>query len=186
MNSFKRALPLMMLCALPILAQNSHAADQAYMSKSSFYLGGGIGYSRMNGEDYTNTNGDLSKSKTAWKALVGVKMNDSLAIEAQYLDFGAANRNSDRIQASGYTAGIVLDFFKNAPIAPYAKVGVLIWETDNRFNGISMNEDGNDVTGGLGLRFAVSDNMSVRTEYERFMMDKTDIDSLSVNLQYNF
>lgn len=186
MNSFKRAIPLMMLCALPILAQNSIAAEQAYMSKSSFYVGGGIGYSRMNGEDFTNTNGDLSKSKTAWKALAGAKLNDSLAMEVQYLDFGAANRNSDRIQATGWTAGVVLDFFKSAPIAPYAKVGALFWETDNRFNGISRNQDGTDITGGLGLRFAVGDHLAIRTEYERFMMDKTDIDSLSVNLEYNF
>lgn len=182
MNNFKRAMPLLMLCALPFIAVNSVAAE----NNSSIYVGGGIGYGRMNGEDFSNSNGDLSKSKTSWKAIIGAKLNDALAMEAQYLDFGAANRNSDRIQATGWTAGITLDLLKNASITPYAKVGALFWETDNRFNGISRSQDGTDLTGGLGLRFAVADRLSIRTEYERFMMDNTDIDSLSVNLQYNF
>lgn len=186
MNNFKRALPLIMLCALPFVAVHSVAADKGYSSGSSIYLGGGIGYGRMNGEDFTNTNGDLSKSRTSWKALVGVKMNNALSLEGQYLDFGAANRNSDRIQATGWTAGVVLDFFKNSAIAPYGKIGALMWETDHRFNGISRSQNGTDVAVGLGLRFAVGDNMAIRTEYERFMMDNTDIDSLSAAFQYNF
>jgi len=186
MNNFKRALPFIMLCAMPFVAENSVAADKAYNNGSSYYLGGGIGYGRMNGEDFTNTNGDLSKSRTSWKALVGVQMNSAVALEAQYLDFGAANRNSDRIQATGWTAGVVLDFFKNSAIAPYGKIGALMWETDDRFNGISRSQDGTDIALGLGLRFAVGDNMAIRTEYERFTMDNTDIDSLSAAFQYNF
>lgn len=54
MNTFKRLLPFIILCALP-LAQNSVAADRAYDSQSYYYFGGGIGYGRMNGADYTNT-----------------------------------------------------------------------------------------------------------------------------------
>ncbi len=182
MKSFKRVLPVIAFCVLPLLSEISAAAD----NQGGLYLGGGIGYSRMNGEDYTNTNGDLSKSQVAWKALVGMRLNSNLSLEAQYLDFGAANRDNDRIQASGYSGGVVLDFMQGSTIAPYAKVGALVWETDNRFNNISRNDNGTDVTGGLGLRFAVGEHMSIRTEYERFMMDNTDVDSLSVNLQYNF
>ncbi len=182
MNNFKRAIPLMMLCALPFIAVDSMAADK----DSSIYLGGGIGYGRMNGEDFTNTNGDLSKSRTSWKAIYGMKLNSALSIEGQYLDFGAANRNSDRIQATGWTAGVVLDFFKDAPITPYGKVGALMWNADYRFNNLSRSQDGTDLALGLGVRFVMSDHVSIRTEYERFNMDHTDIDSISASVQYNF
>lgn len=185
MNTFKRLLPFIILCTLP-LAQNSIAADKAYDSQSYYYFGGGIGYGRMNGADYTNTNGDLSDSNVSWKAMIGARLNSAVSIEVQYLDFGTANRNDDKIQATGWTAGVVLDFFKDAPIAPYAKLGALLWETDHRFNGISRSQDGTDVAAGLGLRFALSDNLGIKTEYERFMMDDTDIDSASVSIQYNF
>lgn len=185
MNSFKRLLPFIILCALP-LAQNSVAADRAYDSQSYYYFGGGIGYGRMNGADYTNTNGDLSDSNVSWKAMVGARLNSAVSVEVQYIDFGAANHNDDKIQATGWTAGAVFDFAKDSPIAPYAKLGVLMWDADSRFNNISRSQDGTDVTGGLGLRFALSENLGIRTEYERFMMDNSDVDSLSASIQYNF
>jgi opacity protein-like surface antigen len=140
----------------------------------------------MNGEDYTNSNGDISKSRASWKAMVGMRVNNAVSIETQYIDFGAANRNSDRIQATGWTAGVVLDFLKDSPIAPYGKIGALMWDADARFNNISRSDSGTDVTLGLGLRFTLSDHLAIRTEYERFNMDRTDVDSLSAAVQYNF
>jgi OmpA-OmpF porin, OOP family len=185
MNSFKRLLPFIILCALP-LAQNSVAADRAYDSQSYYYFGGGIGYGRMNGQDYTNTNGNLSDSNVSWKAMVGARLNSAVSVEVQYIDFGAANHNDDKIQATGWTAGIVFDFLKDMPIKPYGKLGILMWDTDHRFSGISRSQDGTDIAGGLGLRFALSENLGIRTEYERFMMDDTDVDSLSASIQYSY
>mgnify|MGYP003504000895 FL=1 len=80
----------------------------------------------------------------------------------------------------------MFDFAKDSPIAPYAKLGVLMWDADYRFNNISRSQNGTDVTGGLGLRFALSENLGIRTEYERFMMDNTDVDSLSASIQYSY
>lgn len=182
MKKFKLTAPFLLLCVLPCISLTSLAAE----NQSYFYLGGGIGYGRMNGEDFTNNNNDLTKNKTSWKAIVGTKMNSMFSLEGQYIDFGAANRDNDRIQATGWTAGVVLDFFKDSPITPYGKVGALLWEADNRFNGISRSDDGADVTAGLGLRFALFDHVAIKTEYERFMMDDTDIDSVSATIQYNF
>ncbi len=182
MKNLKLTAHFIVLCALSSIAQTSAAAE----NQSYFYAGGGAGYGRMNGEDFTNNNNDLTKNKVSWKALVGMKMNNMLSVEGQYIDFGAANRNDDRIKATGWTAGVMLDFLKDSSITPYGKVGALFWDTDNRFNNISRNDSGTDATFGLGLRFALADHFALKTEYERFMMDHTDIDSVSATIQFNF
>lgn len=182
MKSFKHALFAMLAGLQPCLAASAMTFEQP----GYYYLGAGVGYGRLNGEDFTNTSGDLEKSKVSWKGVVGINLNGPLALEAQYIDFGAANRDNDRIEATGWTAGAVLDFMKEGDIVPYGKLGALWWETDNRFNNISRNDDGVDVTFGVGVRFGLTPNIALRTEYERFMMDDTDVDNFSLNLQYHF
>lgn len=185
MNNFKRnsiLIATLILGGIPLHA----AAETGYAVDRGMYLGGGIGYGRMNGEDYTNTSGDLTKNRVSWKALVGMNLNRVASIEGQYIDFGAANRSSDRIQATGWTAGAVLHIPVEGSITPYGKIGALFWETDNRFNNISRDEDGTDLSLGLGIRFMLSPRLALRTEYERFEMDRTDIDNVSINLQLNF
>jgi opacity protein-like surface antigen len=182
MKNFKLASSFIALCLLPCVPVSSSAAENPYY----FYLGGGVGYGRMNGEDFTNANNDFTKNKVSWKGLIGVKMNGPLALEGQYIDFGAYNRDDDRIEATGWTAGVVVDFFNDAPVVPYGKVGALLWETDNRFSNISLDDDGTDVTFGLGLRFDLTHNLAIRTEYERFKMNESDVDSVSATVQYHF
>lgn len=182
MKNIKRVIPFIVIAALAGVSVDALAAESAGQP----YIGGGVGYGRMNGEDFTNSNNDLTKSHVSWKALAGFKLNNMLSLEGQYIDFGAANRNSDRIQATGWTAGVVIDFSKSKTITPYAKAGALFWNTDNRFNNISRSEDGTGLTFGLGVRFMLADNLALRTEYERFNMDHTDIDNFSAALQLNF
>lgn len=177
-----RTIPLIAL----VLLGSSPLLAAAATPDSYTYLGGGIGYSRMNGEDFTNTSGDLTKNQTSWKAYAGMKFSGRISLEGQHIDFGAANRNTDRIQATGWTAGLVLDFLQNRSVTPYAKAGALFWETDNRFNGISQAEDDTDPAFGLGVRFMIGEHGALRTEYERFAMDHTDIDNFSVSLQFIF
>lgn len=185
MKNLKRAIQLATIAMLGGVSLGAMAGTM-YGPDGYAYLGAGIGYGRMNGEDFTNNNDDLTKSHVSWKAMAGAKLNGVLAVEGQYIDFGAANRNSDRIQATGWTADVVVDLMENASITPYAKVGALFWNTDNRFNNISRREDGTNLTFGLGARFMLADNLALRTEYERFMMDHTDIDNFSAALQLSF
>jgi OOP family OmpA-OmpF porin len=185
-KSVKKVLLSVMVVSLSGLALDAFADTAAASSGNYMYLGAGIGYSRLDGEDVTNTNGNLTKNNVSWKAVVGNKFNSLLAVEGQYVDFGAARRNTDRIQARGLTADLVMDFIKDSRITPYGKVGALFWQTNNRFSDLSDRQNGTNVTYGLGVRFALSDALALKTEYERFNMDHTTIDNLSATLQYNF
>lgn len=185
MGNTKRSAQLVCLAALGFVSPNA-SAEAAASEDAYAYVGGGPGYERMNGEDFTNTDGDLTKNRVSWKAMAGTKLGKLLALEGQYIDFGAANRNTDRIQATGWTAGIVLDLLVNQQLTPYAKVGALFWDTDSTFNSISRREEGTDLAYGLGLRLMIADQFSLRTEYEWFVMDYAEIENFSFSLQLNF
>lgn len=169
--------------AIPAYASS---VENTAASRPQFYVGGGIGYGRINGEDFTNTNGDLSKSRVSWDAMVGVKFNPIVSLESQYIDFGAANRGSDRVKAHGFTAGVVLDIPLSKFITPYGKAGALFWKTDETFNNISRDDSGTGFNYGVGVRFMVSDNIDIRTEYMRYKLDTTHVDNIAANIQFNF
>ena len=184
MKMLNIGLRLTLLGVLSVVSMSAYAESTS--GQPQIYIGGGIGAGRINGEDFTNSNGDISENRVSWKAQAGLKFNPILSIEAQYIDFGAANRNSDRVKATGWTAGAILDLPTGIFITPYAKVGAIRWETDNRFNNISANESGTDLTWGGGVRFNLSDNLDLRAEYERFRMDSTHVDNISATVQFNF
>lgn len=182
MKLIKHVMPVTLLIALSAVSLSAFAEPV----QPQVYIGGGIGAGRINGEDFTDTDGDIQENRVSWKAQAGIKFNPVVSIEAQYIDFGAANRNSDRVKATGWTAGVIADIPTGIFITPYAKAGAIRWETDNVFNNISVNDEGTDFTWGGGVRFQLSDNLDLRAEYERFRMDSTHVDSMSATLQFNF
>lgn len=183
MKSIKRVLTLSVLLAMSAVSLNAFADNPV---QPQIYIGGGIGADRINGEDFTNSNGDISKKRVSWKAQAGIKFNPVISLEAQYIDFGAANRNSDRVKATGWTGGLVLDIPTGIFITPYAKAGAIRWDTDNRFNNLSNKDHGTNFTWGGGVRFQLSDNIDLRAEYERFRFDQTHVDNIAATMQFNF
>lgn len=162
------------------------AASAADDNNKRTYLGAGVGYSILESDDFTNTVGDLSENRGSWKMIVGVKFGPVLSAEAQFIDFGTVSRAADQASASAWTAGVVLDVLGEESISPYGKVGATFWETGSRFNNISLDENGTDFSLGIGVRFQFAGDFSLRTEYERFGMDKTEVDNLSVALLFTF
>lgn len=184
MKKSKSVLISTCLVVMGVTSAQAFADDMS--DRPNIYIGGGAGYGRVNGEDFTNSDGDLSKNRVSWKALAGIKFNPVVSIEGQYIDFGAANRSSDRVKAKGWTAELVVDAPITPIVTPYGKIGALMWKTDNRFNNISRNDDGTSFAWGAGVRFHLTENLDLRTEYERFRMDNTHVDSANAILQFNF
>jgi opacity protein-like surface antigen len=185
MQPLKFVLQLTVLTALSVASLCALADDDAW-AQPRIYIGGGVGYDRLNGEDFTNTDGDLTKNRVSWKAQAGIKFNPVLSLEGQYIDFGAANRSTDRVQAKGWTAGLIGDIPVSPFITPYVKAGAVFWKTDNQFNNISNNDNGTGFTWGGGVRFKLTDNIDLRAEYERFRLDSTHVDNASTTIQFNF
>ncbi len=186
-NSQHRGLLIVLtaLLASPLLV---HAQD--LRPKPGLYLGGGIGYNRIESEDIPNSDDDLSDSQVAYKGIAGIRLGTILAIEGQYIDFGTAEDGDNRIDASGWTADAVLTLPLTERINPYGKIGALFWEADGRSQGvtppISSNEDGTDLTYGVGVNFGITEMIALRAEYERFALEDTDVDLGSANITFSF
>jgi OOP family OmpA-OmpF porin len=186
MKTLKLVLPVAALGVLAAVPLCASAQDDDSINKPQIYIGGGAGYGRVNGQDFTGSGNELKKNRVGWKALAGIKFTPVLSLEGQYLDFGAYNSGSDEIKARGWTSGLVLDVPVNRYLTPYAKAGAFFWKSDSRFNTMTRDDKGTSLTYGLGVRFRVSDNIDLRTEYERFKLENTHVDNISASLQFNF
>lgn len=187
MHALKILAPAAALGTLLALPLNAVAQDNF---RPGFYLGGGIGYDRVEGEDFTGNGDDLEDSRVTYKGIVGYRIARMFSLEGQYINFGTNEDGNNRVKADGFTAGVVLDIPITENFAPYAKAGALFWDADSRFGPIagqlSRNTDGTDFTYGVGARFALNESINLRLEYERFELDETDVDMGTVALQFNF
>ncbi len=187
MKSLKILAPVAALGTLLVLPFGANAQETF---QPGFYLGGGVGYDRVDGEDFTGAGDDLKDSRVTYKGIVGFRVARMLSVEGQYINFGTNEDGLNRVKADGYTAGIVLDIPITTHFAPYAKAGALFWDADSRFGPIagqiSRKTDGTDFTYGGGVRFALNEDIDLRFEYERFEMDETDVDMGSIAVQFNF
>lgn len=150
------------------------------------YLGGGIGYNRIEGEDFTGDGDKFEDDRVSYKGIAGIKLGDMLSLEGQYIDFGTAEDGDNRVDADGWTAGAVLEIPLTQNFAAYGKAGALFWDAKGRFANVRADDDGTDPFYGVGARFALSQNLALRIEYERFELNDTDIDMASANVLFHF
>lgn len=183
------AIGLIVLTAIALYlpAVNAQGMDSA---ETGLYLGGGIGYNRVESNDFPNDDDELEDDHVGYKGIVGFRLGGVFSIEGQYIDFGTSENGDNEVEADGWTVGVVAALPIFEAINPYAKAGVLMWDADGR-TGLgtqltSGSDDGTDFTYGLGLRFNLTDSLALRTEYERFALDEIDVDMASANLVFMF
>jgi len=170
----------------------AHAADD-----SGFFLGAGVGSAKnaFRSDDFTLGNAAVAESRdeqaAGYKGLLGYRFTSSLALEAEYVNFGSFYYNYDGGAAGGSastkyqvrTAGLAgilsLPFADNWSFI--AKLGFARSEVKNTVNqasgalatqfsapGTSVRAKTNDVYGGLGLEYSMTKNLVLRGEYEDF------------------
>lgn len=192
MNQRKTALGLAAaaLLAVPtsaVLAQATDTTDRWFPRQDrqfepGFYVGGGVGYFRVEEQDFFGPDDDLDDEQVSLKAYAGGDFMPWLSAEAGYVNFGEVG-DASTLEADGWTVAAMAQL----PIgnfAPYAKVGHLWWDADVGPGGAT--DDGNDWFGGLGVRFALTQALDMRVEYERYELADVDVDMGSLNLQLQF
>lgn len=141
---------------------------------------------------------------SAFKLFGGFQFNRNFALEASYFDLGV-------LPSSGSVFGIPFDLkfeataftLQGVGIAPvsdelsiFGKAGLSFWNLDasGTVGGVSgsVSEDGVDIALGLGAQFLISNNMSIRAEWDFFPdfgNDDTgegDMHMISVGLVFSF
>ncbi|HEY0975046.1 MAG TPA: porin family protein [Solimonas sp.] len=183
MKSIKTLLPVAALGALMAMPAVAVAQDAR---SGGIYLGGGVGYNRIESQDFPNSNDDVEDSRVSYKGILGARLSPNFSLEGQYINFGTAKDGANQVKADGFTAGVVFDLPLTEWFSPYAKAGALFWDADGRFANVRSSDDGTDFTYGVGARFGLSEAVDFRVEYERFELNDTDVDMASANLQFNF
>ncbi len=152
-----------------------------------WYVGGSLGISDLDpdgGSTWKTTDGrDLSK-----KVYVGTDVSRQVGLEAFWADFGEAklkSRTGDtgKVHYQAIGANVVYNSpVKILGLRPLGKLGVA--KFSNKDKGAVNSTQNNKLTifGGIGAEFDLTENLTLRSEYEYF--DK-DISNLSVGVNWS-
>lgn len=203
----KSVLLLTLSAALGIAS--AHAAD------TGFYVGGSVGQSKISDWDgsafdaafasagATSTT-STDDTDTGWKLFAGYRFMKYLAVEAAYTDFGEATAHSVITAPSAGTVDVTAEVtswtISALGILPlgdnfslFARAGANFWDADLSATGtgsgstaVSTSDDGTDWVWGVGAAYSFTPNLGVRAEWERYDLDGSDIELLSVGLSWNF
>jgi len=161
---------------------------QAQVAGTGLYVGGSIGHTKWKGGD--GPLGGIDSSNTGGKVYGGYEFTPNAALELGYADLGKFKFNGGSYKASGP----YLDAVGKFPFAPgwsgLARAGLFQGKLERELPLGTDDENGTGYKVGLGVQYDLTQNASVRTEYERYRLkafsSKPDTDLLSVGLNYKF
>ncbi len=187
---------------------------QVQAADNSFYIGASYGATNTSDSGITNLTGSasLDESDHGFKISAGYRLNDYASIEGHYADLGEISLTG--VSGDTYTIdgsivtiptgnnlaitteqkSIGLSAIVSTPISemisPFARIGVHYWKTDVTLSipsvSFSDSDDDIDLFYGVGIDVSITDNFSIRAEYERYDFGGADFDFASAGAVYNF
>ncbi|MDX2437683.1 MAG: outer membrane beta-barrel protein [Acidobacteriota bacterium] len=172
---------------LAIVLVLAATAAPATATDKGFYIGGSIGGSSLDINDFDTDLGDLSFSDgdTTYKIFAGYRILDFLAVEAGYVDFGNPSDTVGTVEddpikvdigLTGWDA-FALGILPIGPVDVFAKIGLISWDADilaTLGDLVDADSDsGTDVAYGLGVALRLG-SFAVRIEGELFDVDGAD------------
>lgn len=186
------------LYRFPLLLLAALTPAVGWCADNGIYIGGSLAAPSPN-LDWSTSHGPEDEGK-GFKAIIGARPLDWLAIEANYVDLGETAvtlivacpptpgfpcPNEETFDATAVSVSVL--GMKALPLVDlYARLGTARWETERQVRfGPLQERAGTDLTYGLGLQARLG-SFAFRAEYERFDFDGDEIDSLSVGFTYTF
>ena len=173
--------------------QSVPVEDQAPVRPQRFYAGLGLGLGAFEYESDT-PNTTLNEEPFAWKIFGGYRPGGFLAFEASIGRIGAfdehfADGRSVTSQFHAVTASALVSLPLNMPVKPFARAGVSLWweDADNSASAVRQEETGTGAVLGLGADYRFSDRLSLRGEWELYILSDTAYNNVfSASVLYNF
>jgi OOP family OmpA-OmpF porin len=148
--------------------------------------------------------GQVDGKDGAFKLFGGYQFNRNFALEAAIVDLGDVSYSGSftdatgtvlpvsggRIQNSGLNLSAVGVLPLGTSFVVFGKVGMFLWysEATDVTGGTFFysEEDGADLSLGLGASMALGQRVSLRAEWERFDMSNTDVDLVTIGIAFRF
>jgi len=158
---------------------------------NGLYVGAGVGQASY------DVCGDLGAGLTScddedtgWKVFGGYDFSENLAVEAAWVDLGEVSASVAGGTATAEVDGIAVNLKLTQPLNEafgiFGKVGFISWDAEGGGVASGVDDDGNDLTYGLGAEYMFSSQVGVRGEWERFDIDDEDADLLSISAVLKF
>lgn len=124
---------------------------------------------------------EADDSSAAFGLFGGFHLNEVLAVEAAYNDFGEAKKGGTKAEASAFSLGMVGKLPIKTDLTLFGKVGLSAWDID--ISPGSSSDSGTDVYFGIGADYDISGTAAVRFGADRYSMNgdiDEDITSFSI------
>jgi OOP family OmpA-OmpF porin len=195
------------------------ASSHAMADNPSWYFGANIGQAQVTIDDARISSGMVANGLVVgpindihrdlgFKIFGGYQFNKNFALEGGYFNLGQFGFNTSTVPLGTLSGdvrvkGVNLDAVGTLPITNkfsiFGHLGVTYTQTSDAFVGtgavnvFNPNPSSRDTNFkiGLGLQYALTDALTLRTEIERYRIDdavgnKGDVDLVSVGLIYRF
>ncbi len=158
-------------------------------SENEFHVGASIGSASISDDRFF-----IADSSRAYKLYGGYQFSDNFAAEAAFVDFDDVtgviiiNTAAQRAVADGYGFSVVgMAQFPIGRFALTAKAGVLFWQADSGTDSVATErEDGSDLLTGVGLRFQLTDRVSLTIDYESYEIGDIEADVGLLGIRASF
>ncbi|ABS63303.1 OmpA domain protein transmembrane region-containing protein [Parvibaculum lavamentivorans DS-1] len=132
------------------------------------YVGGGLGWGWSDDDD-----------DWTWKGIAGWRLNQYLAVQGFYADLTDITVAGVSSDVDTFGAELLASFPVSDTMAIYGKGGL------HNYDEVGSGRDTSWLAG-AGVDFALSDNMSLRTEWTHYDLDSDDVDEASVQIVFGF
>jgi len=121
---------------------------------------------------------------------LGFEVNDFLAFELAYNDFGEVSQKllSDEIKAdaTSFSASAIGRWQLNSSVSLYIKIGLDLWDLELKSVFFEEEEDGADLFFGIGGGYDINLQTVVHAEYQVHKFDNADVTAFAVGLRVKF
>ncbi len=135
---------------------------------------------------------DLSgyDNPSSYKLFAGVSFSTYGSLDLAYANLGKFRRSgvSDTyLDLDGFELTAMGSYPLSKRISLFARAGYYSWNLDNVLSGTKIGFDGTDFTLGAGMRFSISNDVSLHLEYQKYNdIEGSDYDNLSAGFDFGF
>lgn len=172
----------------PVALDEYGEEDWEGINFDGWYAGLGVGQS-----NFRNVDADSANTRSeGWKVYAGYQFNKYLGIEGGYVNLNDMTATTGAVRtnmnADAWALGAVLSYPVTEKISLMGKVGAAYLLSDiKRTDSLSATgDDSFEPNYGVGVSYAVFDNLNLRAEWERFDRDDLNIDLVSAGVALKF